>query len=72
MPYDANHGRHAEYEGVQAFASIAICLRNITRVGSSEDEILQRLNGLINKPLKVRILDSDHQSFFRILVRKRL
>jgi small subunit ribosomal protein S1 len=57
-PYDANRGGLlVEYEGVRGF------LEHYPRVGSSDkDEILQRLNALINQVLKVRILDADRKA----------
>lgn len=64
-PYDANRGGMlVEYEGVRGFLPVSqLSAEHYPRVGSSDkDEILQRLNSLIGKPLKVRILDSDRKA----------
>lgn len=53
-----------EYEGVRGFLPVSqLSAEHYPRVGSSDkDEILQRLNSLIGKSLKVRILDSDRKA----------
>lgn len=64
-PYDANRGGLlVEYEGVRGFLPVSqLSAEHYPRVGSSDkDEILQRLNSLINKELKVRILDVDRKA----------
>lgn len=64
-PYDANRGGMlVEYEGVRGFLPVSqLSAEHYPRVGSSDkDEILQRLNSLIGKSLKVRILDSDRKA----------
>lgn len=64
-PYDANRGGLlVEYEGVRGFLPVSqLSAEHYPRVGSSDkDEILQRLNSLIGKSLKVRILDSDRKA----------
>lgn len=64
-PYDANRGGMlVEYEGVRGFLPVSqLSAEHYPRVGSSDkDEILQRLNALIGKPLMVRILDSDRKA----------
>ncbi len=64
-PYDANRGGMlVEYEGVRGFLPVSqLSAEHYPRVGSSDkDEILQRLNILIGKPLQVRILDSDRKA----------
>ena len=64
-PYDANRGGLlVEYEGVRGFLPVSqLSAEHYPRVGSSDkDEILQRLNALIGKELKVRILDSDRRA----------
>lgn len=64
-PYDANRGGLlVEYEGVRGFLPVSqLSAEHYPRVGSSDkDEILQRLNSLIGKDLKVRILDSDRKA----------
>lgn len=64
-PYDANRGGLlVEYEGVRGFLPVSqLSAEHYPRVGSSDkDEILQRLNGLVGKPLSVRILDSDRKA----------
>ncbi len=64
-PYDANRGGLlVEYEGVRGFLPVSqLSAEHYPRVGSSDkDEILQRLNGLVGKELKVRILDADRKA----------
>lgn len=64
-PYDANRGGLlVEYEGVRGFLPVSqLSAEHYPRVGSSDkDEILQRLNSLINQTLKVRILDCDRKA----------
>ncbi len=63
--YDANRGGLlVEYEGVRGFLPVSqLSAEHYPRVGSSDkDEILQRLNSLVNQPLKVRILDADRKA----------
>lgn len=62
--YDANRGGLlVELEGVRGFLPVSqLSAEHYPRVGSSDkDEILQRLNSLTNKPLRVRILDVDRK-----------
>lgn len=64
-PYDANRGGLlVELEGVRGFLPVSqLSAEHYPRVGSSDkDEILQRLNGLTNQVLKVRILDADRKT----------
>lgn len=64
-PYDANRGGLlVEYEGVRGFLPVSqLSAENYPRVGSSDkDEILQRLNSLVNRELKVRVLDADRKA----------
>ncbi len=64
-PYDANRGGLlVEYEGVRGFLPVSqLSAEHYPRVGSSDkDEILQRLNALVNKELHVRILDADRKA----------
>lgn len=64
-PYDANRGGLlVEYEGVRGFLPVSqLSAEHYPRVGSSDkDEILQRLNTLIGKEMKVRILDADRRA----------
>lgn len=64
-PYDANRGGLlVEYEGVRGFLPVSqLSAEHYPRVGSNDkDEILQRLNVLINQVLKVRILDADRKA----------
>jgi len=64
-PYDANRGGLlVEYEGVRGFLPVSqLSAEHYPRVGSSDkDEILQRLNALIGKEMKVRILDADRRA----------
>lgn len=64
-PYDANRGGLlVEFEGVRGFLPVSqLSAEHYPRVGSSDkDEILQRLNTLIGKEMKVRILDADRRA----------
>ena len=61
-PFDANRGGLlVEYEGIRGFMPVSqLSAEHYPRVGSSDkDEILQRLNSLVGKPMKVRILDAS-------------
>ena len=63
--YDANRGGLLiEYEGVRGFLPVSqLSAEHYPRVGSTDkDEILQRLNSLINQTLKVRIIDCDRKA----------
>lgn len=65
QPYDANRGGLlVEYEGVRGFLPVSqLSAEHYPRVGSSDkDEILQRLNNLVGKTMKVRILDADRKA----------
>ncbi len=60
-PFDANRGGLlVEYEGIRGFLPVSqLSAEHYPRVGSSDkDEILQRLNSLVGKPIRVRILDA--------------
>jgi len=60
MPYDANRGGLlVEVEGIRGFLPVSqLAAGNYPRVsGADKDEILQKLNALVNKTLKVRVLD---------------
>jgi small subunit ribosomal protein S1 len=62
--YDANRGGLLiELEGIRGFMPVSqLSAEHYPRVaGADKDEILQRLNALTNKPLKVRILDADRK-----------
>lgn len=64
-PYDANRGGLlVEYEGVRGFLPVSqLSAEHYPRVGSSDkDEILQRLNSLVSKELRARILDADRKA----------
>ena len=64
-PYDANRGGLlVEYEGVRGFLPVSqLSAEHYPRVGGNDkDEILQRLNSLVNMTLKVRILDADRRA----------
>lgn len=64
-PYDANRGGLlVEYEGVRGFMPVSqLSAEHYPRVGSSDkDEILQRLNALVGKEMRVRILDVDRKA----------
>ncbi len=59
-PYDANRGGLlVELEGIRGFLPVSqLAAGHYPRVsGADKDEILQKLNALVNKPLRVRILD---------------
>ncbi len=59
-PYDANRGGLlVELEGIRGFLPVSqLAAGHYPRVsGSDKDEILQKLNSLINKPIKTKILD---------------
>lgn len=59
-PYDANRGGLlVELEGIRGFLPVSqLAAGNYPRVsGADKDEILQKLNALTNKPIRVRILD---------------
>ncbi|PID31160.1 30S ribosomal protein S1 [Candidatus Saccharibacteria bacterium] len=63
--YDANRGGLLiEYEGVRGFLPVSqLSAEHYPRVGSADkDEILSRLNALVGKSLKVRILDCDRKA----------
>lgn len=63
--YDANRGGLLiELEGVRGFLPVSqLSAEHYPRVGSSDkDEILQRLNSLVGKTIKVRILDADRKA----------
>jgi small subunit ribosomal protein S1 len=62
VPFDANRGGLlVEYEGIRGFLPVSqLSAEHYPRVGSSDkDEILQKLNSLVGKSIKVRILDAD-------------
>ena len=59
-PYDANRGGLlVELEGIRGFLPVSqLAAGHYPRVsGADKDEILQKLNALVNRPLRVRILD---------------
>lgn len=59
-PYDANRGGLlVELEGIRGFLPVSqLAAGHYPRVsGADKDEILQKLNGLVNKTIRVRILD---------------
>jgi small subunit ribosomal protein S1 len=60
VPYDANRGGLlVELEGIRGFLPVSqLAAGHYPRVsGADKDEILQKLNALINQTLRVRILD---------------
>jgi small subunit ribosomal protein S1 len=60
VAYDANRGGLLiELEGIRGFMPVSqLAAGHYPRVsGADKDEILQKLNALINQPLRVRILD---------------
>jgi small subunit ribosomal protein S1 len=59
-PYDANRGGLLiELEGIRGFLPVSqLAAEHYPRVSDADkDEILTKLNSLVNKPLRVRILD---------------
>lgn len=59
-PYDANRGGLlVELEGIRGFLPVSqLAAGHYPRVsGADKDEILQKLNALVNQPMRVRILD---------------
>lgn len=61
-PFDANRGGLlVEYEGIRGFMPVSqLSAEHYPRVGSADkDEILQRLNSLVGKPIRVRIIDAN-------------
>jgi len=63
--YDANRGGLLiELEGIRGFMPVSqLSAEHYPRVtGADKDEILQRLNALINKSISVRILDADRKA----------
>jgi small subunit ribosomal protein S1 len=63
--YDANRGGLLiEMEGIRGFMPVSqLSAEHYPRVaGADKDEILQRLNVLVNKPLRVRVLDIDRKT----------
>lgn len=62
--YDANRGGLLiEMEGIRGFLPVSqLAADHYPRVsGADKDEILQKLNALVNVPLKVRILDASRK-----------
>lgn len=62
--YDANRGGLLiELEGVRGFMPVSqLSAEHYPRVGGADkEEILQRLNSLVGKSIKVRILDADRK-----------
>ena len=62
VPSDANRGGLlVEYEGIRGFMPVSqLSAEHYPRIGSADkDEILQRLNSLVGKPIKARILDAN-------------
>lgn len=63
--YDANRGGLLiELEGVRGFMPVSqLSAEHYPRVGNADkDEILQRLNSLVGKPIEVRVLDADKKA----------
>lgn len=64
-PFDANRGGLLiEYKGVRGFLPVSqLSAEHYPRLSSSDkDEILHRLNLLLNKTLKVRVIDVDRKA----------
>ncbi len=73
VPFDANRGGLlVEYEGIRGFLPVSqLSAEHYPRVGSADkDEILQRLNSLVGKTIKVRILDASKKENKLILSEK--
>lgn len=63
--YDANRGGLLiEFEGIRGFMPVSqLSAEHYPRVSSSDkDEILQKLNALVNNTLRVRIIDVDRKN----------
>lgn len=63
-PYDANRGGLlVEFEGIRGFLPVSqLAAGHYPRVsGADKDEILQKLNALTNKSIRVRILDANRK-----------
>lgn len=63
-PYDANRGGLlVELEGIRGFLPVSqLAAGHYPRVsGADKDEILQKLNALVNKPIRVRVLDVNRK-----------
>ena len=64
IAYDANRGGMlVELEGIRGFLPVSqLAADHYPRVsGADKDEILQKLNALVNIPLRVRILDANRK-----------
>lgn len=64
MAYDANRGGLlVELEGIRGFLPVSqLAAEHYPRVSDADkDEILTKLNSLVNKPLRVRILDVNRK-----------
>ncbi len=64
-PFDANRGGLLiEYEGVRGFLPVSqLSAEHYPRLSSNDkDEILHRLNSLLNKTMKVRVIDADRKA----------
>jgi small subunit ribosomal protein S1 len=73
VPYDANRGGLLmELEGIRGFLPVSqLAAGHYPRVsGADKDEILQKLNALVSKPLRVRILDVSRKDNKLILSEK--
>ena len=63
-PYDANRGGLLiEMEGIRGFLPVSqLSADHYPRVtGADKDEILQKLNSLVGRPLRVRLLDASRK-----------
>ncbi|MBW4062205.1 S1 RNA-binding domain-containing protein [Candidatus Saccharibacteria bacterium] len=73
MAFDANKGGLLiEVDGIRGFLPVSqLSAENYPRVsGADKDEILHRLNGLVNKTLNVRVLDLNRRDNKLILSEK--
>lgn len=71
--YDANRGGLlVELEGIRGFLPVSqLSASHYPRVsGADKDEILQKLNALVNKPIRVRVLDANRKDNKLILSEK--
>jgi small subunit ribosomal protein S1 len=61
-PYDANRGGLLiELEGIRGFLPVSQLSAYPRVTGADKDEILQKLNSLVGRPLRVRLLDASRK-----------
>lgn len=72
-PYDANRGGLLiEVEGIRGFLPVSqLAAGHYPRVsGADKDEILQKLNSLTNKPIRVKVIDANKKDLKLIVSEK--